>query len=68
MLDHTEYLEKRNDEHNKGKGDQFSGSCLPWDFMYHEEFATRSEAIKREKEIKLKKSRKYIEWLIARRG
>jgi predicted GIY-YIG superfamily endonuclease len=32
--------------------------------MYVENYATRSEAMKRELEIKAKKSRKYIEKLI----
>lgn len=35
-----------------------------WEIVYKEIFDTRIEAIKRENEIKKKKSRKYIEWLI----
>ncbi len=35
-----------------------------WAIVYFEEFATRSEAVLRETEIKKKKSRKYIEKLI----
>jgi predicted GIY-YIG superfamily endonuclease len=35
--------------------------------MYSEEFPSRLEAIKKENEIKRKKSRKYIEWLIKSR-
>ncbi|HCW09351.1 MAG TPA: excinuclease ABC subunit C [Cytophagales bacterium] len=38
-----------------------------WQLVYSEEFATRNEAIKRENEIKRKKSRKYIEWLIQKK-
>jgi putative endonuclease len=64
---HTEFLEGRIEEHNMGKGGAFSSSCSPWNYVYHEEYLTRSEAMKREKEIKNKKSRKYIEWLIANR-
>ena len=37
----------------------------PWKLVYTEIFSTRAEAAAREKKIKLKKSRKYIEWLIA---
>jgi putative endonuclease len=32
---------------------------------YSEEFQTKTEALKREFEIKKKKNRKYIEWLIS---
>ena len=35
-----------------------------WKLMYSEETETKSQAVRREKEIKNKKSRKYIEWLI----
>jgi putative endonuclease len=35
-----------------------------WILKYQESFATRSEAIRRESEIKKKKSRKYLERLI----
>jgi putative endonuclease len=36
-----------------------------WRLVYTEEFEDRTSAIKREREIKKKKSRKYIEFLIA---
>jgi putative endonuclease len=61
---HTGFLEQRLKEHNTGKGGDFSSSCLPWILVYHEQRASRSEAMKREKEIKSKKSRRYIEWLV----
>jgi putative endonuclease len=38
---------------------------VPWQLQYTERFATRTEALKRELEIKKKKSRKYIVWLIS---
>ncbi len=63
-IGHTDSLERRIEEHNLGQGGQFSSSCNPWKLMYHETFSNRAEAMKREKEIKNKKSRKYIEWLI----
>jgi putative endonuclease len=62
----TEYLERRVEEHNTGKGGAYSSSCLPWRLVYHESVYTRSDALKREKEIKGKKSRKYIEYLISK--
>ena len=39
-------------------------SGRPWKLMYLETYQTNSEALKREREIKSKKSRKYIEFLI----
>ena len=37
---------------------------IPWELVYSEQYVTKTEAIKREKAIKKKKSRKYIEYLI----
>jgi putative endonuclease len=61
---HSESIERRITEHNIGKGGHFSSSCLPWTLAYSESFNSRSEAVKREREIKNKKSRKYIDYLI----
>ncbi len=36
----------------------------PWKLVYSETYETNSEALKREREIKSKKSRKYIEFLV----
>jgi len=36
-----------------------------WELVYTEEYAERLDVVKREIEIKKKKSRKYIEYLIA---
>jgi len=62
----TANLEVRMEEHNIGKGGAFSSSCLPWILVYQESFPSRREAVKREREIKNKKSRIYIEKLISR--
>ena len=55
----TQNLEDRLDRHNKGysKSTKFD---VPWEIIYTEEFATRSEAMKREKYLKNLKSPKYI--------
>jgi len=37
---------------------------IPWIMVYYEQYDTKTEAIKREREIKNKKSRKYIKYLI----
>ncbi len=36
-----------------------------WELKYKEQFETRSQAVKREVEIKRQKRRTYIEWLIS---
>ena len=59
----TEKLEKRLAEHNQGKS-SYTKSKVPWQLVYSEKHDIRSEAVKREKEIKRQKSRRYIENLI----
>jgi putative endonuclease len=59
----TSSLEKRIDEHN-------SGMCrstklrIPFKIVYSVTYETRSEAMKREKELKSGKRRKYIRELL----
>ena len=53
--------------HNQGRVTA-TRNGIPWVLRYTEMLATRPEALKRELEIKRKKSRKYIEWLIANKG
>ncbi len=59
----TDNLEKRIKRHNLGKCN-YTKKKIPWKLVYKEEFSTRAEAIKREKEIKNKKRKSYIKWLI----
>ena len=40
----------------------------PWKLVYVEEFLTKAEALRREREIKKKKSRKFLEKLIRSAG
>ena len=54
---------KRLLRHNSG-GNKFTKAGKPWVVVHQEGFVTKSEALRREKEIKRKKSRKYIEYLI----
>jgi len=53
--------------HNS-KGVTSTKPYIPWELVYSETFNKRAEAAAREKEIKNKKSRKYIEFLIAEAG
>ena len=56
-------IEVRLIRHNSGATPS-TKSGIPWKLVYFENFSEKSEAIKRENEIKSKKSRKYIENLI----
>jgi len=59
----SERLRKHNTNH---KG--FTGRSNQWEYVYKEAFATKKEAMAREKYIKGRKSRKYIESLISSDG
>jgi putative endonuclease len=45
-------LENREKAHNDGKGAKYTRAHGPVKIIYSEEFATRSEAMKREAEVK----------------
>ena len=63
-IGYTSDLQKRLKEHNSGISD-FTSVATDWELKYNELFSDRKSAMNREKEIKKKKSRKYIEWLIS---
>ena len=52
-------LVRLNQEHNKGKV-RYTKGHMPWVLVYKEEFATRSEAMKREKFFKTGNGRSYV--------
>lgn len=43
---------KREGVHNSGKGAKYTRARLPVKLVYYEEFETKSEALKREREFK----------------
>ena len=63
----TDDLERRIEEHNNWEEKATRLGC-PWEIVYTEAFATRSQAVRREREIKGRKKRAYIERLISERG
>jgi len=63
---HCEDMVIRLARHNN-KGVPSTKSYVPWELVYSENFVTRSSASAREREIKNKKSRKYIEFLISQK-
>ncbi|HCW09350.1 MAG TPA: excinuclease ABC subunit C [Cytophagales bacterium] len=62
----TDNLDTRLQSHLSGISG-YTSMTDDWKLVYAEEFTTRKEAIQRENEIKRKKSRKYIEWLIQKK-
>ena len=64
-IGYTEDFSRRLVEHNSGKSN-YTSKTNDWILKYTESFSTRLEAHRRELEIKNKKSRKYIEWLITK--
>jgi putative endonuclease len=62
-IGYTDNLSWRLERHNQGWS-RFTKGGIPWELVYFEKYQTKQEALKREREIKSKKSRKYIENLI----
>ena len=59
----TSNLEQRLQQHNKATSG-YTSTKKPWKVVYFETFEFETDARKRERAIKKKKSRKYIEYLI----
>ncbi|WP_161890244.1 GIY-YIG nuclease family protein [Pontibacter russatus] len=60
-------MEVRLEQHNAGRN-KSTKAGVPWVLKHTETFEARSTATQRETQIKNKKSRKYIEWLINSAG
>ena len=56
---YTNDFERRFAEHNRKKG-KYTDGGIPWLLVHQEEYAMKSDAMKREEFIKLQKSRQYI--------
>jgi putative endonuclease len=70
-IGHTDNLARRISQHNDAdyQGSKHTKrSKGPWTCVYTETYMTRSDAMQREKEIKAKKSRKYIDNLLNRQS
>ncbi len=64
----TNNLKKRLYEHNNGLLSTYTKKFKPWEIIYSEVFSTRSEAIKREKQLKSQKGREFIWNIIKAKG
>src|SRR5205809_5327007 len=62
-IGYTHNLDIRLQQHNSGIS-VFTSKASDWVLCFSECFPTRIAAQKREREIKNKKSRKYLEWII----
>ena len=67
-LDHyyvgyTNDIERRLSEHNRMKG-KYTDRGIPWELVYTEEYELKEKAQERERTIKSRKSRLFIESLI----
>lgn len=53
-------MDKRLKDHNNGKGAKYTKARLPVSLVYHEEFNTKEEAMRREYAIKrMSRNEKY---------
>ena len=59
----TQNVEERLERHNQGRS-KYTKAKKPWKLVYYEEQPDRSAAVKRERQIKNRKDRNYIENLI----
>ena len=61
---YTTNLERRTKEHNQGKGAKYTRSRLPVQLVYYEVYETKTEAMRREyelKQLKREKKRELVE-------
>jgi len=56
---HTENLDRRLEEHNRGKTKVIARG-IPWIVIYNKEFDTRSEAMRHEKFIKKRGAKRFL--------
>ena len=56
-------LEKRIERHQEGRSPH-TESGRPWRLVYKEEFESRAEALRKEREYKSQESREFLEGLI----
>jgi putative endonuclease len=59
----TNSIERRLSEHNRKKG-KFTDRGIPWELVHAERFDSKHEAMERERFIKSKKSKTFIQNLI----
>ncbi len=58
-IGHTNNLERRSDEHNRGKS-IYTRKFRPWQLLAYKSFETRGDAVREERRIKRLKNRAFI--------
>jgi len=66
-IGHTNNLKLRFQQHNDGLS-KSTKRYVPWELIHYEEFETRAEAMKREKELKSHRGRNYIREILLNGG
>ena len=66
-IGYTEDILVRLGQHNSGQSG-FTSKASDWKLVYTEAYPDRKLAHQRERAVKSKKSRKYLEWLISSAG
>lgn len=66
-IGHTENVDERLIQHNEGKS-KSTKRYIPWVLVHKEEFDTRSEAMKREKQLKSQKGREFIRKVVLKQS
>ena len=59
-IGYTSDIDQRLNSHNIYSKKGWTVKFRPWELLYFEEFETKSEAMKREKELKTAKGREFI--------
>ena len=62
-IGHTNDLKGRVERHNQGRS-AYTRNRGPWKLICHECFESRAEAMRRERELKAKKDRHYVDLLV----
>jgi putative endonuclease len=62
-IGHTSDLEARLRRHNQGRS-AYTRNKAPWRLLYKEVLNSKAEVMNREREIKGKKGREYIDYLV----
>ncbi len=63
----TNHLEKRIEAHNTGKGAKYTKARRPVELVYFETFDNKSEALKREYQIKQLKKKEKEELILSKK-
>ena len=62
-IGHTYNLDKRFSQHNKGRVPS-TKPYIPYELLYFEEFKSKVDAVKREKELKTSTGRRFLKQFI----